>query len=63
MIGGKGGWLDKHGLITKGFECQAEEFRFILVEEGKPMKNTEKVRGMITRITGSLRNSTPKNLL
>ena len=55
--------MDRHGLITKGLEYHAEEFKFILMEEGKSMKNTEKVRGMITRITGSLRNTTPKNLL
>lgn len=55
--------MDSHGLITKGLECHAEEFRYILIEGGKPIKNTEKVRGMITGITGSLRNTTPNNLL
>lgn len=39
MIGGKEGWLDgRHGLITNSLECHAEEFRFNLAEEGKPMK-------------------------
>lgn len=55
--------MDRQGLIKKGLECHAEEFRFILTEDGKPVKNTEKVRSMITGITGSLRNTTPKNLL